>query len=195
MRGCSANNTTGAALEGNRALGIAIWIGVAILTVALLVLMRTRWGQAQPLSKCVVLSVFAHVLLFLFAYGTRLLDAPAPVGGDEAIQLSFVATDRPPRDGDEKAEPNPWEEFLPGETTEPEAAESQRMTVDGDTISRALQVGPWSMGAAVMPQDEVPDSEPTRPLAEHQIPMPPRPFQSLVQAAPIEVAECAAAGQ
>ncbi len=86
----------------------------------------------QPLSKCVVLSVFAHVLLFLFAYGTRLLEVPKPVGGDEAIQLSFVATDRPPRDGDEKSEPNPWEEFLPGEATEPEAAQSQRLNVDGD---------------------------------------------------------------
>ncbi len=76
MRGCSPTTRPVRQLEGNRALGIAIWIGVAILTIALLVLMRTRWGQAQPLSKCVVLSVFAHVLLFLFAYGTHLLEVP-----------------------------------------------------------------------------------------------------------------------
>ncbi len=68
-----ANNSTDAALLANRALGIAIWVGVAILTVALLILMRTRWGQVQPLSKCVVLSVFAHILLF----SVRLRNAPA----------------------------------------------------------------------------------------------------------------------
>ena len=79
---------------------------MAILTIALLILMRTRWGQVQPLSKCVVLSVFAHMLLFLFAYGTRLLEVHTPVGGDDAIQLAFVATDRPPREGEELAEPN-----------------------------------------------------------------------------------------
>ena len=41
----------------NQVLGVAIWVGVAILTIALLILMRTRWGQVQPLSKCVVVGV------------------------------------------------------------------------------------------------------------------------------------------
>ncbi len=167
-------------------MGIAIWVGVAILTVALLILMRTRWGQAQPLSKCVVLSVFAHVLLLLFAYGTRLLDVRTPLAGDDAIQLSFVTTDRPPREGDEKSEPQPWDDFLPGETPEPEAVDTQRMNTDGEPISRSDKVGAWTMGTAVVPRDDVSDDQPTPPIAEHQIPLPPRPSQSLVQATPIE---------
>ncbi|MCH5377476.1 MAG: hypothetical protein JJ992_26250, partial [Planctomycetes bacterium] len=41
--------------------------GLAALVIALLVLMRTRWGQVKPLSKCMVLSVFAHALLVTYA--------------------------------------------------------------------------------------------------------------------------------
>ena len=53
--------------------------------------MRTRWGQAKPLSKCVVLSVFAHILLFGYAYGTKLiLDHPAPIY-EEVVDLTLVA--------------------------------------------------------------------------------------------------------
>ncbi len=181
-----ASNATHPALVSNRALGMAVWIGVAILTIALLVLMRTRWGQVQPLSKCVVLSVFAHVLLFLFAYGTHLLDVPTPLGGDEAIQLSFVATDRPPREGDETSEPNPWEQFLSGETPEPDAAENERQDVEGDPIQRATAVGAWALGAEVATPSEIPVDEPYRPVVEHAAPAPVRPVQSLVQATPID---------
>lgn len=160
---------------------------MAVLTIALLILMRTRWGQVQPLSKCVVLSVFAHILLFLFAYGTRLLEVHTPAGGDDAIQLAFVATDRPPREGEELAEEQPWEEFLPGETTEPDASESQRLEVEGESVTRSAQVDAWAMGTDPVPQAAVPAVEPARPIAEHQIPTPQRPTQSLVQAAAMEL--------
>ncbi len=39
---------------------IMVWLGLAVLSIALLVLMRTRWGQSRPLRKCLVLSVLAH---------------------------------------------------------------------------------------------------------------------------------------
>ena len=42
---------------------ILLWLGLVGLTVALLVLMRTHWGQSRPLQKCLVLSVLAHLLL------------------------------------------------------------------------------------------------------------------------------------
>ena len=77
-----AHNLSNAAILGTGTLGIVIWIGVAVLLLALLILMRTRWGQSQPLSKCVVLSVFAHLLLFLYAHGTRLLDGRPTLGSD-----------------------------------------------------------------------------------------------------------------
>lgn len=53
-------------------LELVLWIGMASLTVALLVLMGTRWGHVRPVEKCVVLSIFAHVLFIAYAYGTKL---------------------------------------------------------------------------------------------------------------------------
>ncbi|HEY4313734.1 MAG TPA: hypothetical protein VGN12_30105 [Pirellulales bacterium] len=44
-----------------------VWTGMAAITVALFVLMRTRWGHEQPLRKCVVLSLFVHLLFIAYA--------------------------------------------------------------------------------------------------------------------------------
>lgn len=44
-----------------------VWSGVAAITVALVILMRTRWGHEQPLRKCVILSLFAHLLFIAYA--------------------------------------------------------------------------------------------------------------------------------
>jgi len=71
-----------ATFSSGRVLGIILWIGFAILSVAFLILMRTRWGQVKPLSKCVVLSIFVHLLLCMYAYSTRLFQ-DAPGGGGE----------------------------------------------------------------------------------------------------------------
>ena len=61
----------------SRILAAVIWAGVGILTVSFLVLMRSRWGQVNAISKCVAMSVFAHVLFFTYAYTTRLIfDSP-----------------------------------------------------------------------------------------------------------------------
>ncbi len=75
---------------GARVWAIVLWIGLGLLSVALVLLTRTRWGQAKPLHKCVALSVFAHVLLIAYAYGTKLfMDAPPPPA-EEVFQLSMV---------------------------------------------------------------------------------------------------------
>jgi len=66
--------------------------GLGLLTVALLVLSRCRWGQARPLSKCVALSVFAHLLLLGYAHLTRLWNPPGLGSDPSAIQVRLVAT-------------------------------------------------------------------------------------------------------
>ena len=37
-----------------------LWLGLAAFTLSLVVLIWTRWGQYQPLRKCLVLSLLAH---------------------------------------------------------------------------------------------------------------------------------------
>lgn len=59
-------------------LTLFLLLGTAILAISLIILMLTRWGNARPITKCVILSVIAHVLLLGYAYGTRLIfEVPA----------------------------------------------------------------------------------------------------------------------
>ncbi len=46
---------------------ILLGSGVAVLWMTLLLLMLSRWGQARTLSKCIALSVLAHLLLLGYA--------------------------------------------------------------------------------------------------------------------------------
>jgi len=45
---------------------IGLWIGLAFLIVALIVMIRTNWGQSHPLRKCAALSLLAHLLLAVY---------------------------------------------------------------------------------------------------------------------------------
>ena len=71
-------------------LELVLWIGLAVLTLALLVLVGTRWGQVRPVSKCVVLSVFAHLLFLFYAYGTSLSFQNGSLEGDPFVRVSFL---------------------------------------------------------------------------------------------------------
>lgn len=96
-------------LTGSQSLGVLLWVGLGALTVSLLILMRTRWGQAKPISKCVALSVFAHILLFGYAYATRLiLDAPRM---EETIEFTFAPADELENPAQPKEEEAIWDEL------------------------------------------------------------------------------------
>lgn len=82
-----------------------LFAGLSIWTVLLLAMMWTRWGQARPLVKCVALSVFAHLLLVLFMWGTRVLSMLPPgesLAGTVQVRLVEDA-------GDEDLSPFPAE--------------------------------------------------------------------------------------
>lgn len=73
-----------------RSLAIGLGIGFAILAISLLVASRTRWGQAKPLTKCVVLSVLAHVWLLLYALGNpSVLPQGSPDGRETNMSVAF----------------------------------------------------------------------------------------------------------
>ncbi len=56
--------------SSGQTLAIIFGVGFAVLAITLLILSRTKWGQTKPLTKCVVLSVLAHVWLLMYALGT-----------------------------------------------------------------------------------------------------------------------------
>ena len=103
------------------AVGAIVWTGLMILTVALLVLSWTRWGQAKPLTKCLVLSVFAHILLMVYAYGTRMLAPEGPIGPEQEFRVRLVMDD----------------ELLPAE---PDSPEQPLEIVNPDEDAQLLEV-------------------------------------------------------
>ena len=74
-------------------LGMALWIGMGVLGLGLLILISTRWGHAKPVSKCVALSLLAHVLLGGFAYGTKFIQDLPTIAQGEPIRLKVVDAD------------------------------------------------------------------------------------------------------
>ena len=81
-------------LRLRRWCGIVVWAGLVGLTVALLVLMRTRWGQSQPLRKCIVLSLLAHLLLGI--YTTTVTIVSGGIGPGDGLPLRVALQRRAP---------------------------------------------------------------------------------------------------
>ncbi|MCD4726240.1 MAG: hypothetical protein K8R46_01145, partial [Pirellulales bacterium] len=91
------------------------WLGLAIFTAGLAVLLYTRWGQYRPLRKCMALSILAHLLLTCYAATIQII-TPVPKTPDSIVAISF-GDERPAADGGaaaalaSKADERPWEAF------------------------------------------------------------------------------------
>jgi hypothetical protein len=69
-----------------------VWSGLVAATVALLVLMRTHWGGSEPLRKCIVLSVFVHLMFGIYTTTVNIVAGNGDgSGGDEGPM--YVAID------------------------------------------------------------------------------------------------------
>ena len=73
-------------------LGI-LWAGLAALTLTLLVLIRTRWGQSRPLRKCLVLSILAHFLLVGYATTVQITSPVGETAGEPVMRVSLADRD------------------------------------------------------------------------------------------------------
>ncbi len=93
----------------------AVWGGLVLLTVALLLLIRTRWGQ-QPLGKCVVLSLLAHLLLAIYMTTVNIVTAPVDSPNTGGVHVALVAgsSDEPL---DEAFSPERWNAIAPATVT------------------------------------------------------------------------------
>lgn len=100
-------------------LTVVLWTSLAVSTVAMLVVMRTRWGRLRPTHRYVMLSVVAHLMLICVATTIHFAslpagDGPAPV--KVRIVMRSAPVDSPveqeapslaPADEQEVAEPAP----------------------------------------------------------------------------------------
>ena len=91
-----------------------LWLGLASLTIALLVLMRTRFGQARPLRKCLVLSLLAHLLLAGYATTVHIVSS-IPLQGTEPVFSVSINEEAFARELETRStvmKEKPWESFV-----------------------------------------------------------------------------------
>lgn len=115
-------------LVSPRALGLMLWTGLAVLTVALVLLMRTRWGQTKPLSKCVALSVFAHILFLAYASGTSLVFDQPGGGRDDVLPLALVGSSDPADASSKQAAQ--WDESFAAAPADPDVSSLPRRDLE-----------------------------------------------------------------
>lgn len=77
-------------------LQLFLLLGSLVLAISLLLLTMTRLGHARPITKCIVLSIIAHILLLGYAYGTKLIfQAPAVTKKENPIKVNLIDFERP----------------------------------------------------------------------------------------------------
>lgn len=75
----------------SRVLAIALGLGFAGLFVLQAIMLWTRWGQARPVAKCVLLSLLAHVLIIIYAWSTHVLfGSPGNWGGNSTVRVRMA---------------------------------------------------------------------------------------------------------
>ena len=103
------------AWTSDRILAIVMGVFLAILSIALILASWTRWGQTKALTKCIILSVLAHVWLLMYAYGTRVVSpgfgpGTTPSQTIAAEWIDETVEEEPPSDPAQKVDiVQPWE--------------------------------------------------------------------------------------
>lgn len=116
----------------------SVWFGLLAVTVALVLLARTRWGQTHPLGKCIVLSLLAHVLLGLYASTVSIITGGG--GGGDGGEVTVSLVDGPEGNPLGTSPDGPW---------------------------NAVGAPPAGNVAGELPQQELPPSEsPPQPIAQ-----------------------------
>src|ERR1044072_9085628 len=73
------------------------WGGSLVLSIALVVLMWTRWGQSRPLQKCAALSLLVHLMLAFLTMTVRIVAGDGGGGGGGGVPIRVrIVQDRGP---------------------------------------------------------------------------------------------------
>ncbi len=112
-----------------------LWLGLIVFTVSVAVLMYTRWGQSQPLRKCMAMSLFAHLLMMGYATTVEIV-TPLPRPAEQIVHVLLgdgPDDDAPPGgSGPELSKTNdqPWEVFPGDVAAKPEVTAPERGKID-----------------------------------------------------------------
>lgn len=177
-------------LTGVTVLVALLWLGLASLTVALLVLTRTRWGQSQPLRKCVILSLLAHVLLVGYATTVQIVASAPRQPAESVVRVSIDTGPVLPQETADAAEDQqkPWESFAREAIEHPAPPEPVRAEpVEMPRPQRRPPPKPWSPEPSLdtpPPADLVQPERETLPenvpVSEPAAGKPPQPIEAPV---------------
>lgn len=128
-------------LTTGRTLAIVLGVVFALIAIALFIASRTRWGQAKPLTKFVVVSVLLHIWLLMYAMGNRRILPQGDLNGREQnISVAFETYDEPSPEMEstpQQTAMEPWEEPLPLNEL-PKPAEFEPLDLDSLTEAPPL---------------------------------------------------------
>ncbi len=115
---------------GGLVLGI-LWLTLVVLTVVLLVLMHTRWGQSRALRKCMFLSLAIHLWLAGLSATVRPIPAPTTLESGHDLIVHIAPPDEPhdkPNDPTQQTptDEKPWEQLADKAPVSPQLTEPER---------------------------------------------------------------------
>ncbi len=166
--------------SGEQMIWSALWLGLALLTVILLIMMRTRWGQSQPLRKCAFISVMAHLLLAGYATTVKIVSVSSASPNEPAVVVRTVDASASFSEAEqETAKPRkPWEKIVEEESVAPEVEPLARE--DAPPVEALERDTPTTQNdlSDVMPLDEVPETELDNPKPGELAAEAPRPNEA-----------------
>jgi len=155
-----------------------VWGGLVALTIALLILTSTSWGQSNPLRKCIVLSTVAHLLIGIYATTVNIItNGSGGGGGQPPVSVAILSSDDEIHASNTGTSDEPWNGFVtstagvgtqdalaPEQLVERAAAEPDRMieskspAVPGEIT--AARIGSVPTEEPPLPGDSGPSSLP-----------------------------------
>lgn len=149
----------------NNTTWLVMWTALTLLTIGLVILVRTRWSANRTWRMCAVLSLWVHVLIVVFSMTVRIVTGPPLPDNGEPIRIAVIPADpaAPIEAKSESDEIKPvWEE--PAEpafvapATVPLVEHSQpKREPTADSAAMAALVDPFALSQPVLLALEAPD--------------------------------------
>jgi len=155
------------AITGAEMVIAALWLGLAAISISLLVLIRTRWGQSQPLRKCIVLSLLAHLLLVGYATTVQIVASNPRWSQEPIVKIAIAEEDYELQASSETkaAVEKPWEAFADPSAPPPSPLELARAeTADLPEGERRMAAEPEKLTPDPVPRElDLDDAAPPEP--------------------------------
>ncbi len=144
-----------------------LWAGLAALSITLLVLTRTRWGQSRPLRKCLLLSLLAHLLLAGYATTVQICSVGSQPEDESVMRVALTDAQTAPTDpGAVPPPPKPWEQLLHESVVEPEIADARRAPVEPRPDPHRRRAAARDVSPADIDLEHMPEPEAAEPISK-----------------------------